>query len=30
MAREVWEDIAEPYVVLDSRYDANLADARLL
>lgn len=23
MAREVWEEIAEPYVVLDSRYDPN-------
>ena len=30
MAREVWEDIAEPYVVLDSRYDASLAGARPL
>ena len=30
MAREVWEDIAEPYVVLDSRYDASSAGARPL
>ncbi len=30
MAREVWEDIAEPYVGLDRRYDASLAGARSL
>ena len=30
MAREVWEDIAEPYVVLDRRYDPSLAGARSL
>lgn len=26
MAREVWEEIAEPFVVLDSRYDPKLQD----
>ncbi len=27
-ARRVWEDIAQPFVVLDDRYDANLAECK--
>lgn len=26
MARQVWEEVAEPFVVLDSRYDVNVGN----
>ncbi|MBU3848487.1 MAG: hypothetical protein H9855_16270 [Candidatus Acinetobacter avistercoris] len=26
MARQVWEEVAEPYIVLDNRYDTNLGN----